>query len=261
MVYAVMLAKKFNPDRHDPTDWLMSEKLDGVRAYWDGEKFWSRGGKIYNAPEFFTRDLPSDIHLDGEIWLERGKFDKASGLVRRHNEVDGWRDLTFLVFDAPEADGGFENRIDEAMAWVSSLDYARVVDQEVCEGMEHLQDKMNKILKLGGEGVMLRESGSPYVRNRSGHLLKVKKFHDAEAMVVGYQPGEGRHEGRLGALIVYWIPYPKEPKLTTQFKIGTGFSDEERENPPEIGQTVKFSYQEITKDGIPRFPAYLGTVE
>ena len=259
-MYAVMLAKKFNPDKHDPTGWLMSEKLDGVRAYWDGYRFHSRGGKIYNAPDWFIDNLPEDFHLDGELWLDRGKgmFDKASGIARRKEPTDDWADLTFLVFDAPKVDGGFEERMDAARNVLKSS-YARIVDQEVCENMEHLQDKMKEILKMKGEGVMLRAAGSPYIRSRSSHLLKVKKFHDSEAMIYDTQEGTGKYEGMMGALLVYWIP-PKA-KETVTFKIGTGFSDAEREEPPKVGQVVKFSYQEVTVAGVPRFPAYLGLKE
>lgn len=265
-MYAVMLAKPFfhpktGDPKVDPTGWLMSEKLDGVRAYWDGHRFWSRGGKVYNAPEWFIDELPMNVHLDGELWLDRGEFDKASGICRRKEPTDEWADLTFLVFDAPKAEGGFEQRMEiatEALASRPKATYAKIVDQEVCENMKHLQDRMNKILKLKGEGVMLRRAGSPYIRSRTGDLLKVKKFLDDDAMVYAHQEGTGKHEGRMGALLVYWIPNRANPKEIVKFKIGTGFSDAERDNPPAVGKIVKFSYQEKTKDLVPRFPVYLG---
>src|SRR6185369_4443334 len=98
---------------------------------------------------------------------------------------------------------------------------------------------------------MLRQPGSMYVAGRSATLLKVKTFHDAEAVVVGHQAGAGRHKGRMGALLV------KLPD-GTDFAIGTGFSDREREQPPSIGATVTFRYQELSDAGVPRFPSWVG---
>jgi len=271
-MFEVMLAKPFfHPTKKDeegnpipvvdPTGWLMSEKLDGVRAYWDGTRFWSRGKKVYQAPDWFTENLPTDFHLDGELWMGRGEFHKASGIARKKEPHDGWADLTFLVFDAPKAEGGFESRLDEAREMIGKQTYARVVDHEVCEGMEHLMEHMKQIIQQKGEGVMLRESGSPYIRKRTKHLLKVKKFKHGEAMIVGYQAGEGKHEGRMGALLVYWIPPNSKTNETVTFKIGTGFTDEQRENPDKVGQVVKFAYFEIEDSGAPRFPVYVGLRE
>jgi DNA ligase 1 len=108
-----------------------------------------------------------------------------------------------------------------------------------------------RIESLGGEGLMLRQPGSKYVAGRSATLLKVKTFHDAEAVVVGHQAGAGIHKGRMGALLVR-LPDG------TNFAIGTGFSDRERENPPGIGATVTFRYQELSDAGVPRFPSWVG---
>jgi len=103
----------------------------------------------------------------------------------------------------------------------------------------------------GGEGLMLRQPGSLYVAGRSATLLKVKNFQDAEARVLGHEPGAGRHKGRLGALLVE-LPNGK------RFSVGTGFSDAERENPPPIGSVINFRYQELSEGGVPRFPSYVG---
>ena len=98
---------------------------------------------------------------------------------------------------------------------------------------------------------MLRQPGSKYVAGRSTNLLKVKTFHDAEAVVVGHQAGAGRHQGRMGALLVR-LPSGAE------FAIGTGFSDHEREHAPAVGATVTFRYQELSEAGSPRFPSWVG---
>lgn len=236
----------------DLSDWWMSEKLDGVRAYWDGKQFLSRQGNIYNAPDWFIEGLPS-APLDGELWIDRKKFQRTVSIVRRQDKSDLWNEVRFLVFDAPAMPGAFEERLaflKDALA-AGAAKFALQHPHERCKSLEALRAELMRIESLGGEGLMLRQPGSKYVAGRSSTLLKVKTFHDAEAVVVGHQAGAGRHEGRMGALLVR-LPDG------TDFAIGTGFSDRERENPPSIGATVTFRYQELSDMGVPRFPSWVG---
>lgn len=236
----------------DLSDWWMSEKLDGVRAYWDGKQFLSRQGNIYHAPDWFVDGLPS-VPLDGELWIDRKKFQRTVSIVRRQDKNDLWNEVRFLVFDAPAAGGGFEERLaflKDALA-KGAAKFTRQHPHERCKSLEALRAELTRIESLGGEGLMLRQPGSKYVAGRSATLLKVKTFHDAEAVVVGHQAGAGRHKGRLGALLVR-LPDG------TDFAIGAGFSDRERENPPAVGATVTFRYQELSDAGVPRFPSWVG---
>ncbi len=230
----------------------MSEKLDGVRAYWDGKQFLSRNGNVYYAPDWFVEGLP-DVPLDGELWLGRKKFQRAVSIARRQDKSDHWRELSYLVFDAPTQSGGFEERtgfLNDLFAR-KKLEFAAAHAHELCRNLDHLRSELVRIEALGGEGLMLREPRSKYAAGRSTTLLKVKTFHDAEARVIGHQPGEGRHRGRLGALFV-------ELTNGTRFSVGTGFSDAERSTPPPVGSTITFRYQELSEGGVPRFPSYLG---
>ena len=247
----VLLAHKWETD-HDPTGWLMSEKLDGIRAYWDGETFTSRLGNKFYAPDWFTADLPADT-LDGELWVGRKMFQKTTSIVRSGAQSDEWKQVTYVVFDAPEAKGGFEARLDhiEKVMNRAEAPHARALEHVVCTGMDHLRSELERVEALGGEGLMLRQPGSEYVPGRSTTLLKVKTFHDAEATVIGHDPGKGKHKGRLGALICQ-LPDG------VRFNVGTGFSDAEREEPPAIGAVITFRYQELSNDGVPRFPSYVG---
>jgi DNA ligase-1 len=236
----------------DLSDWWMSEKLDGVRAYWDGQQFLSRQGNLYHAPAWFVEGLPA-VPLDGELWIDRKKFQRTVSIVRRQDKSDHWNEVRFLVFDAPAAAGGFEDRLGflkEALAR-GEAKFARPHDHGRCRNLEALRTELARVESLGGEGLMMRQPGSKYVAGRSSTLLKVKNFHDAEALVVGHQAGAGRHTGRLGALLVR-LPDG------TDFAIGTGFSDRERANPPAIGATVTFRYQGLSEGGVPRFPSYVG---
>jgi DNA ligase 1 len=247
----ILLAHKWEVD-HDPTGWWMSEKLDGVRAYWDGEAFVSRLGNRFIAPDWFVADLPADT-LDGELWVDRKKFQRAISIVRSGAAGDDWREVRFVVFDAPNARGNFEDRTAHAQKVLAraGAPHARWHDHVPCSGFDHLREELARVESLGGEGLMLRQPGSPYVIGRSTTLLKVKSFQDAEARVVAHAPGTGKHKGRVGALVV-------ELADGTRFNVGTGFSDREREAPPKIGAIITVRYQELSDDGVPRFPSYVG---
>ena len=247
----LLLAHRWE-EHHDPTGWWLSEKLDGVRAYWDGKQFVSRLGNAYLAPDWFVEGLP-DFPLDGELFAGRGRFQHTVSVARRMDRGDGWKTLSFVIFDAPALSHGFEDRIRhlEDHFGANPWDRAKVLEHRVCEGHDDLQAELRRVEGLGGEGVMLRRPGSRYVAGRSETLLKVKSFLDREARVVGHQPGTGKHAGRLGALLV-------ELPDGTPFKVGTGLSDAERNNPPDIGEIVTVRYQELTDAGVPRFPSYIG---
>lgn len=246
----VLLAEKWENDI-DLEGWWMSEKLDGVRAYWDGKKFLSRLGNEFMAPDWFIDGFPN-TPLDGELWLGRGEFQRTVSIVRRQDRSEHWKEISYVVFDAPALKGPFEERLEYlADALGNHTPSANALEHVVCEGLDHLQNELSRVESLGGEGLMLREPGSKYVAGRSSTLLKVKTFHDAEAIVVDYVPGKGRHKGRCGALRV-------EMPDGTRFSVGTGLSDAQRENPPAVDAVITYRYQELTKDGVPRFPSYVG---
>jgi len=235
----------------DLKDWWISEKLDGVRAYWTGEVFLSRQGNTYHAPDWFTQGLPAEP-LDGELWMDRGAFQRTVSIVRRQDKSEHWKTIRFVVFDAPAKDDPFEQRIEflnEAFADLKHA-FASVLKQERCRSESHLRKKLVEIESLGGEGLMLRQPASRYEIGRSMTLLKVKTFHDAEAVVIDHSAGKGKHKGRLGALVVQ-LPDG------TEFNVGTGLSDAQRSSPPEVGSSITFRYQELTDAGVPRFPSFL----
>lgn len=236
----------------DPSGWWLSEKLDGVRAYWNGARLISRLGNELHAPDWFIAGLPGHP-LDGELFLARKSFQRTVAIVRRQDKSDHWKQIRFVIFDAPGHAGPFEERLELLQAlpahpWAAAHPHLR------CQGLRHLKDELAKIESLGGEGLMLRQPESKYVVGRSSTLLKVKSFKDDEAVVLEHQAGTGRHRGRLGALLVRLAD-------GTEFSIGTGFSDKERESPPAIGATVVFRYQELSDGGVPRFPSFFAVRE
>ena len=236
----------------DLTDWWMSEKLDGVRAYWDGKQFRSRLGNVYHAPDWFIEDLPG-VPLDGELWMGRKAFQRTVSVVRRQDKSDHWKAIQYLVFDSPACEGGFETRMEFLNDCLTRIKTGHIVGHphQVCNSLDHLREELARVEGLGGEGLMLRQPGSNYEVGRSQALLKVKTFHDDDAIVLEHVAGKGKHKGRLGAIVV------QLPDHTT-FSVGTGFSDAERSAPPPIGSVITFRYQELSDGGIPRFPSYVG---
>lgn len=240
-------------------------KLDGVRAYWDGENFISRLGNVFAVPDDYKSVMPKDMHLDGELWMGRGRFQETSGAVRRMDKGRQWKDIQYMVFDAPNVGGGFEDRQDTLRRQAPKHGF-KVVQQDFCTGHSDLREKLDLIEKLGGEGLMLRKAKSLYERTRSTTLLKVKSFHDAEALVTGYTEGRGKHKGKVGALR---CEFPINSRISllggrsfdlrkgVRFDVGTGLSDAERESPPHLGSTITFRFQELSKDGVPRFPSFI----
>jgi DNA ligase-1 len=246
----LLLAHSWDPSV-DPSGWWMSEKLDGVRAFWNGEHFVSRLGNRFFAPDWFVEKLPK-TPLDGELFGGRKRFQKTVGIVKRFDGGELWKELRFVVFDAPAHDGTFEARIDHCRDVCSRAgDYASWHEHVVCRDVDHLREELARVEALGGEGLMMRRPQSRYEAGRSSSLLKVKTFFDAEAIVVGHEPGAGKHLGRLGALVL-------ELENGTRFNVGSGFSDAERESPPPLGALVTFRYQELSDAGVPRFPTYVG---
>lgn len=245
----LMLAHSYKPETTLVySDYLISEKLDGMRALWDGTQLVSRAGNRIHAPDFFTAGLPSHMALDGELFAGRGQFQQTVSIARRQAGGEIWRTLKFVVFDAPTVAGGFEDRL--AAVWEIKSDFLVVHPHETCRDQTHLEEELQRIESLGGEGLMLRKKQSEYRNGRSHDLLKVKTFHDDEAIVCGHQDGKGKHSGRMGALLC-------RLKNRTEFKVGSGFSDAQRANPPPVGSIITFRYFETTTAGVPRFPTFV----
>lgn len=246
----LLLANVWNPSI-DPTGWWVSEKYDGLRAYWDGQKLWSRKGNLIHAPDYFLAELPHDIALDGELWLGHGKFEETMSIVRSETPDDRWKQIRYMVFDAPQAKGLFEQRMEFLRATVSTANpFVIVVAQERCKGPAQLLAERDRVVREGGEGVMLRQPESAYEPRRSPTLLKVKPFDDAEATVIAHEPGTGKYAGKLGALRV-------RTDDGKEFSIGSGLTDAERDSPPPVGTVITYRFQGLTAKGLPRFPSYL----
>lgn len=234
------------------TEFLVSEKYDGVRAVWDGISLHTRAGRAINAPAWFTKNLPQ-TPLDGELWLAHGKFDALSGTVRKVVPNDEeWHAISYMIFELPNAPGTFAIRAKRIVEIVKQANtpYLKAVTQFRVKDETELNSRLNKVVADGGEGLMLHRADALYTTGRSDTLLKLKLLYDAEAKVMAYTAGRGKNKGKLGALIV-------ETPEGIQFKLGTGFSDAQRTSPPKIGSTITYTYKDITKNGKPKFASFL----
>lgn len=245
----LMLATKWQTD-DDPTGWWVSEKYDGVRGYWDGTQMLSRGGEIIVLPATMRSALPP-FALDGELWAGRGRFEATLATVRDKQPGAGWQEIRYQVFDAPHLGGRFEARIEVIERWLARQPPSAIgiATQTRCAGRAHLQQLLNTLEANGGEGLMLRAANSPYQTGRSKHLRKYKRFDDAEAEVVGYNPGKGKYTGKVGSLKV-------ELPDGSRFSVGSGLSDAQRTEPPPIGSIITFKHYGWTRHRKPRFPVF-----
>ena len=253
---SLMLANVYR-DGTALADYWVSEKYDGVRGYWDGQSFWTRGGERIAAPAWFTAGWPNEP-MDGELWAGHGQFAKAVSTVRQQTPNDvAWRSLRFMVFDLPAHGGPFTERIPALHGVVSRIDqpWVQAVVQSKLASPQALRSLLDKTVRNGGEGLMLHRGASLYKGVRSDDLLKLKTHEDSEAQVVAHLPGQGKHVGRLGALLVEIPAIGSGPAL--RFKLGTGFSDAQRQNPPAIGSQVTYRFWGLNDSGIPRFASFM----
>lgn len=240
------------PASIDPSKYLVSEKLDGVRALWDGTTLRFRSGRKIAAPAWFLAKLPK-TPLDGELWMGRGSFDVVSGIVRRLQPIDAeWEKVKYLVFELPNGAGTFAERAALLKVMVPGIGWAQLqgVEQFRVPNEAVLRDRLAAVYAAGGEGLMLHLASAPYVTGRSDVLLKLKTLADAEARVVGYVPGKGKYAGMTGALDV-------KTADGKRFRLGTGLSDAQRQKPPALGSTVTYTYRDLTPSGKPRFASFL----
>lgn len=247
----VMLAEVYQPDERDVSQYWISEKLDGVRARWDGKRLISRGGQVFANPDWFTQGFPAQA-LDGELWIARERFADTVSIVKREQAHEGWREIKFMLFDLPEHPGTFSERLSVLRELVqqAQVPNLQMIEQFRVQDNAELMQRLDEITEQGGEGLMLHAEQAYYHRGRSDDLLKLKKFAEGEATVLGYRPGKGRLSGMVGSLQV-------RTDEGIEFYIGSGLKDADRQHPPAIGSRINFKHQGFTSKGKPRFAVFL----
>jgi len=247
---SVQLAMKYH-QAINVKDYFVSEKYDGIRAIWNGKVLKTRAGNKIYAPDWFTAKLP-DIWLDGELWSARGEFEFISSTIRKKQADLNWYKIKYMVFDAPDKNKPFHLRYQNYKQQIQSLALKHIVavTQFEISNNEGLNQILDNYVSKGAEGLILHYKNAIFRSGRSNNVIKLKPFMDAEATVIAHLPGKGKYQGMLGSLLV-------KTNLGVEFRIGSGFTDSERANPPNIGDVITFSYHGVTKNQVPKFASYM----
>ncbi|MCX7217465.1 MAG: DNA ligase, partial [Burkholderiales bacterium] len=128
--------------------------------------------------------------------------------------------------------------------------WLQLVVQEAVQDHAAVQTRLTQIVQAGGEGLMLHRADALWQSGRSAVLLKLKPQFDAEAVVLAHEAGKGKYQGMLGALLV-------QTENGQRLRLGTGFSDAQRRDPPAIGSTISYRYRGFSNSGLPKFASYL----
>lgn len=230
--------------------WVMSEKLDGVRAYWDGKQLIIRQGNTIHAPDYFLHAFPP-FPIDGELYSPYLNHEAISGIVRAAQDK-GWQQLNLWVFDVPDAKGNLFQRLQvlEEFLKKQPSQYIRIIEQLPIKNQQQAEKFFQMVVEKGGEGIVVRDPSVPYLRFRNSSILKWKPYQDSECRVRAHITGQGKLAGKTGSVLC------EHPEFGL-FRIGSGFSDAQRDHPPPINSMITFRYQEITQKGKPRFPRFL----
>lgn len=233
--------------------YYVSEKLDGIRARWTGTQLITRTGNPIHAPDWFLAALPAGIALDGELWAGRGQFQHVTTTVLDHHpNPDQWKRIQFMAFDLPGLDAPFEQRLNRLAAHITQINqpFIQLVPQQRYSHLAELESALETLTNNQGEGLILQHQHNRYQPGRTSQLFKLKHYQDAEAVVIGYTEGQGKYRGQMGAV---WVLTADNQK----FKIGSGFSDADRRDPPPLGSTIQYRYSGYTSHGLPRFARYI----
>lgn len=248
-LYAIDLQKAnvYDDKKHTIKNWYMSEKLDGIRAYWTGEVLLSKNGNKIYAPLWFTKDFPP-FELDGELWTKRADFENVQNIVLDTNPSFKWSEITYNIFEVPNSSGNFEQRLNKLRDWLDKNPNKniKIIPQIICKDTTHLNSYLKELLNKKAEGIILKNPNLKYEVGRTDNLLKVKTFFDDEGVVIKHNYKDEKFKSLVLKL-----------KNGVVFNLGGGFSDEERLNPPKIGDIVTFKYYDLTKNDKPKFASFL----
>jgi len=235
----------------DISHYWISEKLDGVRGFWDGKNLLTRTGNKITPPKWFINNWP-ETAIDGELWIDRGQFQLTVSCVRRKNANSCWRKVRFRIFDLPGNKGPFTQRINamRELTLNTKNPHIAMIHQFKMTTIDSLNAYLTKVIKLNGEGLMLHHEDAYYQSGRNPALMKLKRHQDAEAIVIEHIRGKGKYRNMLGAIRV-------ETPEGLVFNIGSGFTDQQRKTPPAIGAVITYKFIGKTLKGVPRFASYI----
>ena len=241
---------------------FIQPKLDGVRAIGLNNQLYSRNGNVFPTLNHIKKEMEDNkeqLILDGELYTDDINFEKIVGLVRKNNktkqeEIDSLK-IYYNIFDYIDSKLTFENRLKNLKNFIQkhNFQYLKLVNTEICKNKEEVEFYLDKYIKEGYEGLILRNKNGLYEENkRSYNLQKLKKFKDEEFKIINYTtPSEGKEVG-----CVIWECVTKEGK---KFSVRPEGNYNERkklykQGKKYIGKMLTVRYQELTNENIPRFP-------
>ncbi|PAF51793.1 hypothetical protein BKH43_00730 [Helicobacter sp. 13S00401-1] len=232
----------------DIKEYLVSEKLDGVRAFYDGKSLLSKNGHNFNFDKDFLKDFPP-FSLDGELYSSKDSFEDIVSMVKTAKPN---ANLKYYVFDVPSAKGSLQERLQVIKDYLKARPYVHnivVIKQIRLISFKDLDSRLKDIINKGGEGLVIRKDKAPYTTFRNNDNLKLKPFLDAECILTGYTLGIESFKDGKGAMEC------RSEHLS--FKIGSGFSKVLRKNPPSIGSLITYKYYSLSKNKIPKHAVFL----
>ncbi len=239
----LQLLKKY--ENQPVNGWLMSEKFDGVRCYWNGFQFMTREHNIIKVPAYFYEQMPS-CWLDGELWAGRGKLNAAVNSIR-NKKYNNWNILKFMVFDLPMNKQLFLHRV-EKLNNLELPKHCEVVQQTRINNKKHLMNFHKEVLNNGGEGVVIKSPTNIYYPGRTNQALKLKQEESIEIQVTKLK--------RDNDFMINGVECDFQTKL---FNISAGLEKLSINNSLKIGDIITIKHQGFTSRGLPRHPVYLET--
>lgn len=227
--------------------WYMSEKLDGIRAYWNTKELLTKNGKKIYTPRGFTDNFPA-FELDGELWTKRDNFENIQSIVLDKVPSKNWEQITYNIFEAPNSKGNFQQRLKKVNDWFAKNknQSVKIINQIICKDKNHLNSFLEEIVILKGEGVIIKNQNLSYINKRSKNSLKVKKFYDMEGVVTRIT-----YNNEVMKSLVLKL------ENGTTFNLGGGFTQQQRKHHPNVGDMITFKYYNFTKYGKPKFASFL----
>ena len=238
-------------DSKDVVGWVMSEKLDGIRGFWTGKELLTRGGMKLTPPKWFIKNYPP-FAIDGELWTKRNDFENISSIIRSKNSKQRWKSVSHNIFEVPSQSGGLLKRLSVLKEYLreNPNPYLKILPQTVINAKGQVADFLKEVSADKGEGVVVRNPNTLYQTGRLSSALKVKQYLDAECTVLEILPGKGKYQNMMGSVLC-------QTDSGKKLKIGSGFKDKDRANPPAIGSKITFKYYGFTKKGSFKYPVYL----
>lgn len=267
--FKVGLCGVYNGEEFD-TKYYVEPKYDGFRcvAFVDKDTvvFVSRNNKpLYNV-EHIEDELKKICR--GTSWVFDGEmlardWNLTAKIIKKQSEHKDKLTVAFNVFDILTKEEWEskktkklklrKKRMNLITTW-KDWKYVKQTPYTLCSDKKCMEEFYQKCVKDGFEGVVLKRKNSKYPFGRSKDWLKYKPYKSFDAKIIGYKEGRGKDAGKLGAFI---CKYKGE-----KFRVGSGLNDKLRKlywkkRGELIGNYVEFECQELTQDGVPRFPVFM----